>query len=497
MKFKNTFSRSSTLLLYFLFLFAVISCTEEDNYSDDLPTVSYVNFASATDTIAEGGSVQVNLEFSKPLEVEGTIAVNFMADSLSTAQISDFTTSPAIDEQIGSFVLTLEKGATETSFTVNPKDNELLNEEKIIAFKLSDATLGLRLAETDLYKIITVPDDEVKQGDLTVSMEELADFGEVRTGEFSASQTYTASGAGLTSDLKVVSSENFEVSLDTILFSKELTIPVADVNAAPVEVYVRFAPKTELAQTLSGTISNTALGTYAKEVQVMGTEAAAKEPPVLFFRDNFEYGSASGDLKDLSDWENYQGDGVNIQYYPDALTYENYPEEGGGTFELVNGSGSREDVKRDIPATSSGVIYTSQLVKISIAGSGTFFQSLRNAGGTYFNRLYIKGGDDGYNLGIARTKTGGGSESYSDKTITYDKTVIVVTKYDFDTKVSSLFIIDGDIPAEEPTTADASANSGKEPDTLVDINYRQAGGDMTARIGGIRIGPSWNDVLAL
>lgn len=490
-----TLRKRWSLLLLAVPCLILSSCSADSTDDSGLPTVTTINFTESTATIAENAAapLTVSLTLGKTVEAPGTLTITL--DETSTATEADFKTTPAFTE--GKLILNFKAGDSQASFTLAPVDNTGLNEDLTVILALTEATNAIKLADSKLTTTIQIVDNEELQGQIKTSLSELEDFGEVTKGQVSALKSYTVSGTDLKADVMVKASENFKISLDSTTFSSSLTLPVADVNGAGVLVYVQFAPITGAAQELAGTLTHTGTLTPDVIVNVSGTELAEAPPILLIFEDNFKYGPTSGDLKELSEWENYQGDGTNIQYYPDGLSYANYPAEGGGSFELLNGSGSREDVKRNIPTTSSGSVYTAQLIKVASASGGTFFQSIRDAGGSYFNRLYIKSGTDGYNLGIARTRSGGGSETYATKTLPYNKTIIVVTKYDFNTKISSLIIIDGDIPAEEPTTPDADAASGDEPDAFVDINYRQAGGDMTARIGGLRIAPSWRDVLGL
>lgn len=482
------------LLITFGLLF---SCSKDDENDNNLPTITYVTFVSGSSTVEENASqpIDFSLSLSQPLEAPGTVTVKFIADTISTATMSDFTTSPGLNEE-GEMVLNLEVGATSATFSLQPVDNEVLNEDKVVAFQLVDATKGLALGDSTLVTTLKILNNEEKQGDINISETQLEDFGEAKGGKASDSKMYTVSGDGLTDDVVVTASENFEVSVDDETFSSSIVITMEDVNAGPVDVFVRFAPQSGLEQDLTGTITHSAAGTYDKTLEVSGTETGGAE---VFFNEDFEYGSSAGDITALSPWENYQGSEEPIQYLPEGLSFDGYQEATGGAIKIVNGGGSREDIRRAIPEQNSGSVYMAQLLNVKSASDGGFFQSLRDAGGTFYNRLYIKDSGDGsgFNVGTARTRSGGGSEVFGDKVFSYNSTILVVIKYDFETKETSLFVIDGDIPSEEPETPEAVANSGNEPEVLMEIVFRQSGDNIEVTVDAIKIGPSWEDVLGI
>jgi hypothetical protein len=58
-----------------------------------------------------------------------------------------------------------------------------------------------------------------------------------------------------------------------------------------------------------------------------------------------------------------------------------------------------------------------------------------------------------------------------------------------------MYIIDGEIPEYEPTTADEINNGGTSPLSVKDVIIRQNTGVLTAVLDGIRIGNTWEGVL--
>lgn len=222
----------------------------------------------------------------------------------------------------------------------------------------------------------------------------------------------------------------------------------------------------------------------------------------ILFNENFDYGTTAKDLTAVSSWEVYSGTEFPIQYIVDGLSLTGYGSSGvGGAIVVKNGDGSRQDVTRSFASQNSGTVYTAELINISRATastSGDFFLSLRDVNGKYFNRLYSK--DDGSGnllLGTARTRSGGGSEVYSTTAFSFNTTYLVVIKYDFSTKETSMFIIKDSIPATEPETPDVVANTGDEPASFEDIIIRQSSDDIAATIDGIRIANTWKGALGI
>lgn len=335
---------------------------------------------------------------------------------------------------------------------------------------------------------------------INTSTNTLEDFGSVDNGAASASKSYTLSGSGLTADVSVTATDNFVISLDDVTFSASLAVPFASVNEGDITIFTQFKPTTGTNQALAGTITHTSTNAIDVVIAVSGTETGGVDPVDPILVDDFDYGTVAGDLTALSDWENYSGSIEPIQYAPDGLDFTGYAGTGGGSIKLVNGSGSREDIKKVITSQTSGTVYMAQLVNIASASSdkADFFTAMRE-GTSFFNRLFIQ--DDGAGnllLGVARTRSDGGLEVFSTTNYSYNTTYLTVIKYDFTTKEASLFVISGAIPATEPTP-DAVANTGTEPASLDDVVYRQAADNKTlaATADGLRIANSWKVVLGL
>lgn len=476
----------------------MISC-QKDDAVPSTPTISF-NAASLVidQNTAEPLTATVTLSLSDPLQAEATVTIG--VDKSSTAAADDYITDPAISS--GSFTLDLAKGATAASFTLTPTIYLMGN--KTILFKIISVTGGVKPGSSGLTTTVTLKKSTALAPSLKTSVTSLPDFGMTDNGTTSISKTYTVSGSYLVSDISVTASPNFQVSLDNVTFNDSLGIDYNQANAGPVKVYVRFAPTTGKNQDLTGTLTQTTAGAQKNMITVKGTESGNATGDLLF-NENFDYGSVPGNLTALSSWKNYSGTGTPVQYVTGGLSFTGYGGSGtGGAATIENGSGSREDITRPIPSQSSGTVYIALLMNTSVAEANTtatggdFPIALTDNDGNYFNRLYVK--DDGngnLTLGIAKTRSGGGEQVYAATAFKYNTTYLVVIKYDFSEKETSMFVLENNLPETEPGTPDATANTGNDPATFDNIIIRQSNHGLTAAIDDIRIAKTWKDVLGL
>lgn len=461
------------------------SCTKEElNIPQNVATV---NFASGSYSIPKNSTneVVVTLNLSLPLEADGTVVIDI--NGSSTALNSEYRTEPAASS--GKITLQLLEGATEASFKVISADN--FEDDKTIDFAISSASGAVvpdrtNLATTVLMKGIP---------EILTSVASVEDFGNVNNGAESAVKSYTVTATGITADINVVASDYYKVSLDNTTFSSNLTIDFAAANAGEVQVFVKFIPVTGDNKIINGTITHSSTGVQQKVVTLSGTESG-NIIPTLFFSDDFDYGSTPGNLSMVgsNNWGVFSGSANKIPYILQGLSFGGYVGSGkGGAVTMQNGSGSREDVFRSFTEQNSGSVYTAQLVSLSAAGAGDFFMSMRE-GTSYMARLYAK--DDGGKpaLGISRSSA---TASYVPMALNYNTTYLVITKYDFTTKVASLFVFDGAIPATEPA-AHASSTDGTAPAVLQNTIIRQnTVAPLSATIDGVRVANTWKKVLGL
>lgn len=468
------------------------SCSKEEEIPEMI-IPSRISFASSTYVIEKdfAGATTITLNLARPLEKAGSITIQQVTGT-STALETEYKLSPAFSA--GKLTIDLPQGATTASFTVTSLHN--FDDNKTVTFKLVSGRGGAVLNDTQLNTTVTMRGNTWINPAIVPSVTTLADFGSVNVNTKSAAKSYSLEGLNLTGDVTITASANFEVSKDNSTFAPSVTL---NVNNKTVSVYVKFAPVTGENKAITGTITHSLAGLPNVLVSVSGTESGNLPPEVPLLNENFEYGAATEFLTRLVNpkWEAYSAEGaIPVTYVSAGLSFTGYPGSGvGGAATFEHGDFSREDVFSTFASKNSGVLYTSVLVNLSKAGDGDFFFANRDAGGAFSNRLYAK--DDGTGklmFGIGKNAT----VVYPANTYKYNTTYLIVTKYDFTAKVSSMFIIDAAIPAVEPGTATAaSLATGTSPSNLGDVVIRQSDGIMAGTIDGIRVATTWKGVLGL
>lgn len=478
------------LLLVVLVGLLLNACKKQQN---ELPVnVGTIRFSASAYTLERNAAqpLTVTLPLSLPLEQDATATV--MIDNSGTAVSSQYTLAPAIPA--GGLTINLAKGATEAVFTVTSLEN--FEGDITIVFKITSATGGLTISNTNAGTTVTIKGKPIILPAITTSVNSLDDFKNVNSGTVSASKSFTVTGVKLTAPVTVTAPASYKVSLDDVTFTNSVSITAAAAMAAPVTVYARFAPATGVNQTIAGSIS-LASGVLSGSVAVTGNESGNAAPGILIMSEDFNYGSTAGNLKDVNggNWSVFSGSVNPIKYVVPGLTFAGYAGSGvGGGVISENGSGSREDQFRTFATQTSGTIYVAQLVNIATAAGGDFFTSLRDPAGGYFNRLYVKddGGKPAIGLGKSTATT-----AYSPQALSYGTTYLVITKYDFASGLSSLYVLSGAIPVLEPANADATTDTGTGPVSLVNVIIRQNTVALTTSFDGIRVATSWKQAVGL
>jgi len=119
---------------------------------------------------------------------------------------------------------------------------------------------------------------------ISTSVASFPSFGDVNTGNNSASQSFTVTGVNLTDVVAVAASSDFEVSTDDVSFSSGLNLAQTGgtLDGEPVTLYVRFSPT--VAGLNNGTITLTSTDADDKTVTVFGT--GVEPTPELFVSSN-------------------------------------------------------------------------------------------------------------------------------------------------------------------------------------------------------------------
>ena len=484
--------RSIAMLLLSLSIFS--SCTEEEQLTA-LIIPTKVSFSSTTVSIGKSmvQAVPIGLVLARPLEKPGSITIQRVAAE-TTAANNEFSTNLAFTGE--TLTIDLPLGTSTVAFSLTSKHN--FDADKTVAFKIIAATGGAILNETNTSVIVTLRGDLYIDPAMSVSLASLPDFGNVTVNTLSTAKSYTLTGANLTNvPITIAASANFKVSLNNVDFVSSITNTFTATTTSAT-VYVKFNPATTVNQNLTGTITHTAAGLANIVVNVSGVETGnipyVAEVPIL--NENFNYGASTDFLARLStDWLAYSAPGsIPVTYLPQGLSFTRYAGSGvGGSVTIDHGDFSREDVAKTFASKTTGIIYTSVLVNLSKAGDGDFFFATRDAGGSFFNRLYAKDGGNGtLSLGLGKNATVG----YATSNYKYNTTYLIVTKYDFTTKISSMYVFDGTFPDVEPTTPTVvSLATGTSPANLTDVSIRQSDGVLSAGIDGIRIATTWRGVL--
>jgi len=484
-------SDRSLALLSVLFIAVLLGSCKEDKLNEII-IPRYASFESDSYTISRSSSEEllVVLNFTKPLEDKGTVTIAI--DHNTTADNLGYIITP--EPVNGKVTLNLEKGVATASFSV--KSTHFFDDDKVIGFKIESATGSALVSKTNINTVVTL-EGNVLVPELNASVSSLENFGELKKGEESDVQSYTVTAANLTENLAVTAPDNFKVSLDNVTFHSSATIDFKSINTAPVTVYVKFTPNIGEDKTITGNITHLS-GASSVEVSVTGKETGNTPPEVMLLTEYFNYGTTAGDLiaKSSNKWVRISGSTTPLQYVVPGLSFTGYAGSGqGGAVVSTNGSGSREDATLALAEQNSGVIYAAQLISISNAevGTGDFFYSFRDGSGT-FNRIYASKDTDGkLVLSLGRNT----SPTASATAYNFNTTYLVVTKYDFTSKISSMFVISGTIPSTEPAIPDVITSGGTAPTKFTEVSIRQNTGVLDATIDGIRVGVTWKGVLGL
>jgi hypothetical protein len=474
----------------------MLNSCQKDPINPAPTNVGTVRFAANAYTI-ENNTIEpltITLPLSLPLEQDATVLVS--VDNSSTIATSEYTITPAIPAT--GITLSLPKGSTEVSFKVSSLNN--FEGEKTLTLKLSSATGGLTVSNTNGTATINIKGNPIILPEIKTSTSSLA-FGSVITSTSSASQTYTLTGVKLSANVTITASTNFQVSLDNNTFATTVTVPFATANAAPITVYARFNAFTGTNQSVSGTITHSSGTLPDNTITVSGIEYGVAAPGILIMKEDFNYGATTSTLTAVSSgtWPIFSGTVNPAKYVSPGLSLPGYAGSGvGGAVISENGAGSREDYSKAFTTQTSGVIYAAQLVNVSAASTTVdFFGGLRDPAiaGNYYNRLNVK--DDGTGKPTFGVGKSSATVAFATGSYNYGTTYLVVTKYDFSTGVSSLYVISGAPSVIEPPLADATTSTGTGPAALGNIIIRQGTGVLTATYDGIRVATSWKEAVGL
>lgn len=138
-------------------------------------------------------------------------------------------------------------------------------------FKKSISVIGVLLS---VLFIVNCSGDDSSDGGSDSSniliIGSIGAFGEVNVLTNSASQSIQVKGDNLSSNLSISTTANFEISLDDVSYSNQLTIDNAVVNAGSQTLYVRFSPSVSALGAVSGEVSLQSNSATTKTVSLNG-----------------------------------------------------------------------------------------------------------------------------------------------------------------------------------------------------------------------------------
>jgi pectate lyase len=175
------------------------------------------------------------------------------------------------------------------SFVFNSVEvNDLSPDIKI---KIENGTVGGNDLNIDNIEITSYTTDAM----ISLSLEDLPDFGPIESGEISSSVSYTVEGNNLSDDILILSSSNFEISLNNSTFSDTIILPQSAGSVEETTVYVRFKPASAVGN-INENIVHTSSDALTKNLNVSGTSIAI-EPTS---QSNISFGNVSGNSIDVN-----------------------------------------------------------------------------------------------------------------------------------------------------------------------------------------------------
>lgn len=212
----------------------------------------------------------------------------------------------------------------------------------------------------------------------------------------------------------------------------------------------------------------------------------------VYFEENFDYGSATGDIDAVTtNWTVHSGSTDPVGYITSGLSMTDYPTSGIGGAITIAETGYK-DVNSIFTPVTSGKVYGSALVNLSAVGDGTYFFHFMDDEYGYSARVGAK--DDGngkilFGIGASSSSLAYGSTAYDLNT-----TYLLVSSYDIESGVANLYVLTS-APATEPETPEAT-NEGNPGLIVQKVGVRQGGGGPSGIIDGIRVASSWTSIMS-
>ena len=253
-------------------------------------------------------------------------------------------------------------------------------------------------------------------------------------------------------------------------------------------------PSGFLSDILTNNVNNPNEGDYVVAKYYQFTGDAYSVTPSVSLEENFDYGTTAGDLTTISAgaWASHSGASNQLMYGTTSLTMANYPSIDVAGSIMLDASGS-EDVSTFISApVTSGTMYASTLINLSVVGDGTYSFHFADDSYGYSARVGAKtDGNGGVLFGIGATSS---TLTYGTTSFALNTTYLLVSSYNIDNGISNLYILTS-AEATEPNSPEATS-SGDSGKTIERIALRQGYGGPTATLDGIRVANTWSALMS-
>lgn len=200
--------------------------------------------------------------------------------------------------------------------------------------------------------------------------------------------------------------------------------------------------------------------------------------------ENFDY--PIGALLTSNGWTAHSGSGNEPIDVTNGLTFTGYLSSGvGGAANLDN---TGEDVNRTFAEQTSGTIYVAFILKTEAPNSAGYFLHLGQStiGSTFFTRVWVNATGDGVGIGASAPTT------YIP--ITVGTPTLIVVKFDYTSKISSLYVFNS-FPSSEPAVADATFTETGTYANVGSIALRQYNAAQRVIVDGIRVATTWDEAV--
>ena len=253
-------------------------------------------------------------------------------------------------------------------------------------------------------------------------------------------------------------------------------------------------PSGFLSDILTNNVNNPNEGDYVVAKYYQFTGDAYSVTPSVSLEENFDYGTTAGDLTTISAgaWASHSGASNQLMYGTTSLTMANYPSIDVAGSIMLDASGS-EDVSTFISApVTSGTMYASTLINLSVVGDGTYSFHFADDSYGYSARVgAMTDGNGGVLFGIGATSS---TLTYGTTSFALNTTYLLVSSYNIDNGISNLYILTS-AEASEPNSPEATS-SGDSGKTIERIALRQGYGGPTATLDGIRVANTWSALMS-